>query len=173
MCCNATVQVKRSSNQKRRHNLESVFTELKQRLNSSHFRQIHACMFREISPYLHRVNPVFMQTNSRQYLKEMFLYLSGISMYRNNLIKWEHKTHKHLPAKNVTLPWCLVLVPPGCWNVIICTNRKQTGLQVSGCCLFSLSQAQQHQRTRHPPAWPSSFSQHSLGVLCQFSQKYR
>lgn len=87
VCSNATVQVKRSSNQKRRHNLESVFTELKQRLNSSHFHQTHACMFREISPYLHRVNPVFMQTNSRQYLKEMFLYLSGISMYRNNLIK--------------------------------------------------------------------------------------
>lgn len=45
---------------------------------------------------------------------------------------------------NVTLSWCLVLVPPGWWNVIICTNRKQTGLWVSGYCLFSLSQAQQH-----------------------------
>lgn len=54
------------------------------------------------------------------------------------------QTRKHLPGKNVTLPWCLVLVPPGWWNVIICTNRKQTGLWVSGCCLFSLSQAQQH-----------------------------
>ena len=124
------------------------------------FCQIHACKFRQISLYLHRVNTIFTPRNSRQYLKEMFLYLSGISMYRNNLIKWEHKTHKHLPAKNVTLPWCLVLVPPGCWNVIICTNRKQTGLQVSGCCLFSLSQAQQHRepdiRLPDPAPFPST-----------------
>lgn len=71
------------------------------------------------------------------------LYLSRISIYCSNLIKWEN-THKTLSAKNVTLPWYLVVVPSGWWNVIICNNRKQTGLWVSGYCLFSSSQAQQH-----------------------------
>lgn len=117
----------------------------------------HAQIKVELLTYLTYVNtsvweneviPAWMQFickhTRRRYVTQRFLYLSRISMYRNNLIKWEHKTQKRLPAKNVTLPWCLVLVPPGWWNVIICTNRKQTGLWVSGCRLFSLSQAQQH-----------------------------
>lgn len=106
----------------------------------------------------------------RQYLMERFLYRFRISIYCSNLIKWEHK-HKTPSAKNVTLPWCLVLVPPGWWNVIICTNRKQTGLRVSGYCLFSSSQAQQH---REPDIRLTQLLlQHSSGILCQFSLKYR